>query len=148
MKHRSVQSWSHCLVAVLVVVLAASCASRTNTRGNLPDPERLAEIQAGTHSREEVVEILGSPSSTALLDQETWYYISKRTETIAFLSPEVTSQQVLVVRFDDEGVVSAVDKLDIEDANAVEPVDRKTPTAGKKLTFMQQLFGNIGRFAK
>ncbi len=148
MKHRSVQSWSHCLVAVLVVVLAASCVSRTDTRGNLPDPERLAEIQAGTHSREEVVEILGSPSSTALLDQETWYYISKQTETIAFLAPEVTSQQVLVVRFDDEGVVSAVDKLGIEDANAVDPVDRKTPTAGKKLTIMQQLFGNIGRFAK
>lgn len=148
MKHRSVQSWSRCFVALLVVVLLASCLARTDTRGNLPDPERLAEIQAGTHSREEVVEILGSPSSTAFLDQETWYYISKKTETVAFLAPEVTSQQVLVVRFDDEGVVSAVDKLGIEDANAVDPVDRKTPTAGKKLTIMQQLFGNIGRFAK
>ena len=148
MKHRSVQSWSHCLAAVLVVVLATSCAARTDIRGNLPDPERLAEIQPGTHSREEVVEILGSPSSTAFLDQETWYYISKKTETVAFLAPEVTNRQVLVVRFDDKGVVSAVDKLGIEDSRDVDPVDRTTPTAGKKLTVLQQLFGNIGRFAK
>ena len=133
---------------MLVVVLLASCISRVETRGNLPDPERLAEIQPGSHSRDEVVEILGSPTSTAFLDGETWYYISEKTETVAFLAPEITERKVLVVQFDSEGVVSGVNTLGVEDGRQVELVDRKTPTAGKKLTVMQQLFGNVGRFAK
>ena len=148
MKHRSVHSWSQCLAGLLVVVVVTSCVSRVDTRGNLPDAERLAEIQPGTHSREEVTEILGSPSSTAFLDEETWYYISERTETIAFLAPEVTERQVLIVRFDDEGVVSGVKTLGLDDGRDVDPVGRKTPTAGKELTVLQQLFGNVGRFAK
>jgi outer membrane protein assembly factor BamE (lipoprotein component of BamABCDE complex) len=148
MKHRFFRSSSNGLVMMLVVVLLASCISRVETRGNLPDPERLAEIQPGSHSRDEVVEILGSPTSTAFLDGETWYYISEKTETVAFLAPEITERKVLVVQFDSEGVVSGVNTLGVEDGRQVEIVDRKTPTAGKKLTVMQQLFGNVGRFAK
>ncbi len=136
------------LVAFVVVLVGAACESRLDTRGNLPDPERLAEIRAGQHTREEVSEILGSPSSVAVFDQETWYYISKRTETVAFFEPEVNQRQVIILRFDDQGVVTEVTSLGLEDGHVIEPVDRVTPTAGNELTLIEQLVGNLGRFNK
>lgn len=134
------------LVAFVVVLGGTACASRLDTRGNLPDPERLAEIRAGQHTREEVSEILGSPSSVAVFDQETWYYVSERTATFAFFEPRVTRRKVVVLRFDEKGVVSDISTLGLKDGRIVKPVERETPTVGNELTFMDQLLGNLGRF--
>ena len=53
-----------------------------------------------------------------------------------------------MIKFDDDQVVSTVEHYTIEDGLTIDPVSRKTPTVGKELTFLQQLFGNVGRFAK
>ena len=134
-------------VAAVVLALTA-CSGRVNTRGNLPDPQRIAEIKTGQHSRQDVAEILGSPSSTAVFDKEIWYYISKRTRTVAFFEPDLEERQVLVLAFDENGVVSTVGTLGIEDGRRLQPVERETPTAGNKLGFFEQIFSNLGRFNK
>ena len=134
------------MAAVALAVVA--CSPRIDSRGNLPDPDKLAEIKPGKHSRNDVAEILGSPSSIAVFDQETWYYISKRTEAVAFFEPDVAERQVVIVRFNKKGVVTGVETLGLEQGHAVEAVERKTPTAGAELSIMQQLLGNMGRFNK
>ena len=131
-----------------VVLMLTACAPRVEMNGNLPDPERLAEIKDGGFSRDEVAEILGSPSSVAVLEGEVWYYISKRTETVAFFEPDVSDQQVVVIHFDKKGMVSKVQTLGLEQARTIEPAERETPTAGNELTLFDQLIGNLGRFNK
>ena len=84
----------------------------------------------------------------ATFDDDIWYYITQRSRTFAFFKPEIIDQQVLVVRFDEADVVSEINRYTIEDGLIVDPVTRETPTAGKELSVLQQLFGNIGRFAK
>jgi outer membrane protein assembly factor BamE (lipoprotein component of BamABCDE complex) len=135
------------IVIGLVASLAAACTPRIATHGNLPDPDTLADIVPGEIAKDEVEEILGSPSSVALFGEEVWYYISERKETTAFFAPELAERKVLIVRFDAEGVVSAVDTLNMEDGRIVNPVERETPTAGNEMTIMQQLLGNLGRFS-
>lgn len=129
-----------------VALFATACAPRIATHGNLPDPEKLAEVVPGKISRDEVAEILGSPSSIAAFNEETWYYISERMETTAFLPPDVTERKVVVIRFDKKGVVSSVENLGLADGRNVELVDRTTPTAGNEITILQQVMGNMGRF--
>ena len=92
----------------------SACESRLNTRGNLLDPERIADIQPGGLSRDEVSEILGSPSSITPFGSDTWYYISQRTETFAFFSPEVIERQIVVISFNKDGKVVKVDTLGLE----------------------------------
>lgn len=133
------------LIAASALVLAG-CTGRVAVRGNLPDAERLAEVVPGEISRDEVSEILGSPSSVAAFDGETWFYVSEKTETLAFLKPKIVERKVIVVSFDDEGMVEEVRELGIDDAKQIDPVDRKTPTSGNEFTFMDQLIGNFGRF--
>lgn len=124
----------------------AACAPRIDTRGNLPDPETVLEVQPGIHDRNQVVDILGTPSTVATFEDDTWYYISRRTEQVAFFEPDVVDQQVLVVKFDSAGLVSDMKVYGLEDSQIIDPVERTTPTSGRELTILQQLFGNIGRF--
>ena len=106
----------------------------------------MSEITPGEQTREDIADILGSPSSIGNFDGETWFYISEKTATLAFFEPEVTERQVVVLTFDKKGVVSSVQKLGIGDGKLLDPVDRETPTEGNQITIMEQLLGNIGRF--
>ena len=131
----------------LAIALTA-CAPRVDPRGNLVDAELLEELSPGDQSKDEVAELLGSPSSIANFGEETWYYISKRTETVAFFEPDVKERQVIIIKFGKDGRVSKIEKLGMQEARAVSPVERETPSSGNEIGVFQQLFGNLGRFNK
>jgi outer membrane protein assembly factor BamE (lipoprotein component of BamABCDE complex) len=124
----------------------AACEPVYDTRGNLPDPDQVLQLQPGVDDRRQVTELLGSPSTVATFSDKTWYYISKRTKRISFWDPQVLDQQVLAIRFDNGGVISDMKLYGLEDARVVVPDPNSTPTSGKELTLLQQLLGNIGRF--
>jgi outer membrane protein assembly factor BamE (lipoprotein component of BamABCDE complex) len=135
-------------VSLLAILSAmAACAPMVDTRGNLPPTDVIATIQPGVTTRAQVTQLLGSPSTMGTFNERTWYYIGRKTETLAFLAPEVTDQQVLVVKFDDSGVVQNLEKRGLEIAQEVSMNANETPTAGHSLGFWEQLFGNIGRFS-
>ena len=93
----------------------------------------------------DVMDILGSPSTTSAIDASTWYYIFSKAETIAFYRPEVTDRRVLAVSFGEDNKVNILKYYGLEDGKIISYVDRTTPTRGRELTILQQLFGNLGR---
>jgi outer membrane protein assembly factor BamE (lipoprotein component of BamABCDE complex) len=132
----------------LAAAVVAGCGATIDQRGNLPEADRLAEIQPGTTTRDQVVKILGTPSSTGVFDDRNWFYISRKTKQFAFLNPDVLDQQVYIVRFDGNGVVASVDRKDLKDGRNIDPVPGATPAPGRELTFLEQIIGNMGRFTR
>ncbi len=135
--------------AMLVLAIALlGCARTQDVRGYVPDEELLADLQPGQQSRDQVVAMLGSPSSVATFQEksDTWYYITTRTKHFAFFDDEIIDQRVVAIEFDDAGRVKQVRHFGLDDAREIEPIERETPTRGKELGFFEQLFGNIGRF--
>jgi outer membrane protein assembly factor BamE (lipoprotein component of BamABCDE complex) len=137
----------YAMVGVITVGLLSACSGRIATRGNTPDPERLIEIQPKEISKDGVQELLGSPSTVGSYEkQDTWVYFSEKTETFAFFEPEVIERKIIVIQFDDKGVVSKVRTLGINDSNSIDPIARKTPSAGEELTVFDQIKANIEKF--
>ena len=133
------------LAAVVSLGLGA-CERTLQVRGNMPDPEVIAQITPGVDNRDGVVDKLGSPSTISTFLDDRWYYIGHKTEQFAFLEPDVLERSVLVVSFNPDGMVDDTVLYTVEDGRIVAPVDRVTPTEGREITILQQLFGNIGRF--
>lgn len=134
------------LTAMLLCVGFVGCGGTVDTHGDKLEADRLTELVPGQHTRDDVAAILGSPSSTSPFDAESWYYISNRTETLAFLAPDVTEQQVVVVKFNNEGIVTEIDTLGLDHRRKVDIVDRETPTTGNDVSILDEFIGNIGRF--
>ena len=134
------------LVLAAAILITSTCSPRVDVRGNLPDPDLLADIEIGHINKRGVADLIGSPSSVSPFASDTWYYVNERTETTAFFEPEIKERNVLVIRFDQAGVVRDVKTFGLEDARKIEIVGRVTPTAGKEFTILRQLVGNIGRF--
>lgn len=136
-------------LSIAGLCLLAACTPRIDARGNLPESDRVLRIEPGVHTRQDVMALLGSPSTVGTFQGEAWYYVSKRTETVAFLEPEVKDRNIIVVLFDPQtGIVKDVRGIGLEDGADVHMVERETPTSGRSVSFFQQIFGNIGKFNK
>ena len=128
------------------VAALAACSPRIDQRGNLLDPDAVLAVQPGIQTKDQVAQLLGTPSTVATFSDKTWYYISKKTSRIAFWTPDVLDQEVLMIKFDDGGIVSDMKVYGLENGHDITPDPNITPTYGRELTILQQLLGNLGRF--
>ncbi|MGE3714708.1 MAG: outer membrane protein assembly factor BamE, partial [Alphaproteobacteria bacterium] len=143
---KSFQSVTAIWLAALLAV--AGCSPKIENRGYVRDGTISEMIVAGRDSKDDVITVLGSPSSHSTFGPETWYYITTRKETTAFLAPEVVEQDVVRITFDDMGMVSNVEGYNLSNSQDIDVSSRETPTEGHELSFIEQLMGNIGRFNK
>lgn len=132
-------------LALCAAVLGA-CAQKIDVRGHIPEPEDLDRINLGVHTREDIAQLLGTPSTVSAFQDSKWYYIGHKSTEFAFFAPEVLERKVVVVSFDDAGIVAETKTLTLADGQEIDPVGRVTPTEGRELSFFQQIFGNLGRF--
>jgi len=143
---RSTRLWRQMALVVAIGVLSA-CTPVINVHGQTPNPDDLEIIEIGQSSRRDVEQRLGTPSTVSVFSDDVWYYYSETTETVAFFEPEVKERKVIAIVFRQDGMVENIATYTEADGKPVELVSRVTPTAGNELTFLQQLFGNIGRFS-
>lgn len=136
-------------LAAAIVLLLSACSwlePPPQVRGNKVDPEQLKELTPGTSSRADVTALLGSPTIRAAFDDNTWIYISEMTQPQIGATQSVLDQHVVVLSFNESGVLQGIEQRGKDDALPVTVVERTTPSPGTEASFMQQLLGNIGRF--
>ena len=137
------------VAAIIGLGLALSaCAGIRDHRGFVIDQALADAIQVGIDNKDSVAKTLGRPTFTAQFDPNEWYYVSRNTTQFAFRDPKVTNQTVLRVNFDQAGNVTAVSKTGKELIASVDPSGDKTPTLGRKRSFFDELFGNIGTISQ
>ena len=130
---------------IAIVFLSASCSPIVENRGYVFDEKLLDQIKVNETISNDVMDILGSPSTTSAIDASTWYYIYSKAETVAFYRPTVVDRRVLAVSFGNDNKVNNIKYYGLEEGKIISYVDRTTPTRGRELTVLQQLFGNLGR---
>jgi outer membrane protein assembly factor BamE (lipoprotein component of BamABCDE complex) len=89
-----------------------------------------------------------SPTAVAPFDPKIWYYIGEVDSQQGIFAPEVEKRELIKVTFDDMDTVTEVASVDPKLAQNVKIVERKTQTAGKEYTAVQQFVGNMGKFNK
>jgi outer membrane protein assembly factor BamE (lipoprotein component of BamABCDE complex) len=136
--------WLKLAAASTLAVSTAGCMGIRDHRGYILDKELSANVQVGIDNKESVTKTLGRPSFVGQFNQNDWYYFSRDTKTSPFRTARVTDQDVLHIRFDAAGNVASVGRTGEETVVAINPVNDKTPTLGRKRGFFDELFGNIG----
>jgi outer membrane protein assembly factor BamE (lipoprotein component of BamABCDE complex) len=137
---------SRLLILAAMALAVAACNANIAHRGYLAKPGAFGQVHEGM-AKSEVEGILGSPSTTASVNfqGDSYYYISSTTEQRAFLNPSEVDRQVIAVRYDRNDQVASLGQYGLEDGKVIDINSRTTPTRGRELTILQQLFGNIGK---
>lgn len=127
------------LATIAATGLALSGCAETYDHGYVASASSIEQIQVGM-SREQVVLILGSPSTTATIGGEAYYYISQHTQrAVAFLNQTVTEQKVLVVYFDEKNKVKEIAHYGLQDGKVFDFIGRKTKTTGADYGLISQM---------
>jgi outer membrane protein assembly factor BamE (lipoprotein component of BamABCDE complex) len=132
--------------ASLGALAVGACDPIVDVHGFVPTPGSLEKLEVGSQSRDDVLRLLGNPSSVGNFGDTTWYYITQRQESVAFFEPSIVEQKVTAISFGDNGRIREIKTYGLQDAKEAGMVDRKTPTVGKELTVVEQILGNVGRF--
>jgi outer membrane protein assembly factor BamE (lipoprotein component of BamABCDE complex) len=110
------------------------------------NPKTAEDVKVGS-SAEQILVLLGSPTTTSTVGGDAWYYISQTTNRgLSFMPPTVTDQRVFAVYFDKDKKVARVANYGMEDGKLVDFVSRTTPTAGAESTFLKGMFINLLHF--
>lgn len=121
-----------------------ACEPVFRVHGFAPQDEAVQTVEAGVDTRGSVRRKVGRPSSTGIFTDQGWYYVSTTVKHEAFYEPTVVDRKVVAITFDPSDVVATVDTYGLEDGRIVNLQTRVTPTAGRGLTILEQLFANIG----
>ena len=141
---RLLRSGAGALRAVAVVGALAGAAAlagctETYDHGYVAPDNAVDQVQVGA-SREQVLLVLGSPSTTATIGGEAFYYISQRAQRpAAFLNPSVVDRKVIAVYFDDKARVKDVAHYGLEDGKVFDYIARKTKTTGADYGLLSQI---------
>ncbi len=133
-------------IAVLSIILCAGCTPMSDLHGNFVDPFLINQLQVGSTSKSRVKDILGAPSSTSTFNDDIWFYIGQRTNQYAFLKPRVVAHKVVALSFDQQNTLDAIAVRGLDEYTPISPINRATPSAGKKLSILEQLIGNVGKY--
>ena len=128
-------------VTALTLGLAlAGCTGEQFQRGYILPPGALEQIQIGA-SQDQVLVVLGTPSTVATLDGDVFYYISQRSERkVAFMHQQVIDQRVIAVYFDKNRTVRRVANYGLQDGKIFDFISRTTPTSGQEISYLAPIF--------
>jgi outer membrane protein assembly factor BamE (lipoprotein component of BamABCDE complex) len=127
--------------ALLALALPlGGCFSETYQKGYILPENGLEQIPIGA-SQEQVLIVLGTPSTVATVNGQVFYYISQRSERpVSFLNQEMVDQRVVAVYFDKDRRVVRLANYGLKDGRMFDYVSRTTPTGGAEVTYLSNMF--------
>ena len=128
--------------AAFLLALAAplgGCFTQTYQRGYVLAEGALEQIPLGA-TQEQVLIVLGTPSTVATVSGEVFYYISQRGEQTAFMPQKIIDQRVVAVYFDKNRRVERLANYGMQDGKIFDFIGRTTPTAGQELNYLTYVF--------
>jgi outer membrane protein assembly factor BamE (lipoprotein component of BamABCDE complex) len=129
-------------IAAIALVCAAlgACTGEQFQKGYIMPPGALEQIPIGA-SQDQVLIVMGTPSTVATLNGEVFYYISQRSERkIAFMNQQVVDQRVVAIYFDRNRQVQRLANYGLQDGKIFDFISRTTPTSGQELSYLTPLF--------
>ncbi|MCF2523922.1 outer membrane protein assembly factor BamE [Bradyrhizobium sp. G127] len=127
-------------VVALVCTILGACAGEQFQKGYILPPGALEQIPIGA-SQDQVLIVMGTPSTVATLSGEVFYYISQRSERkVAFMQQQVVDQRVIAIYFDKNRTVQRVANYGLQDGKIFDFISRTTPTSGQEMSYLTPIF--------
>ena len=134
------------LVILLLFFTPVGCSKIVEQNGVPTNDEIFQQLNIGKTTKSKVKKILGDPIMIDNQLVETWIYFSQKIEKFAFFEPKLSSRKVILLSFKNNILIKK-ESFSQKDSKIIEISTKKVISGGRKLTVLQQIFGNIGNFS-
>ncbi len=137
------------LAATLAMASLSGCGVMQDSivhQGYVFDDQTLSQVRVGG-AAEQVLIVLGSPTTTSTVGGDAWYYINQKTErAMPFLPQTIEDRRIYAVYFDKNKKVTRTANYGLKDGRVVDFSSNTTVTAGGESRMLQTLLKQIGKF--
>jgi outer membrane protein assembly factor BamE (lipoprotein component of BamABCDE complex) len=131
-------------LAIAMSLPLAGCFGETFQKGYVVPEGALEQIPIGA-SQEQVLILMGTPSTVATVSGEVFYYISQRAERpAAFMRQSVVDQRIIAVYFDRNRRVERLANYGLRDGRVFDYVSRTTPSGGEEMNYLGGILKSVG----
>ncbi len=132
--------WRVAGVMALGLMLGGCLITQTYQRGYILQEGALEQVPLGA-TQEQVLIVLGTPSTVATISGEVFYYISQRTEQTSFIPQQEVDRRIIAVYFDKNRKVERLANYGMKDGKVFDYVSRTTISGGQE----QHILGYFGK---
>ena len=134
------------LIIISLLFIPFGCSKVVEHNGIPTNEEKFQKLDIGKSTKSQVKKILGEPLIVDNQLVDTWIYFSQKIEKVAFFEPKLSSRKVILLSFKNSTLIKK-ETFSQEDSKIFEISTKKVVSGGRKLTVLQQIFGNIGNFS-
>ena len=116
----------------MVLLLSGCGVTQTFQHGYIVPEHALEQIPLGA-SQEQVLIVLGTPSTVATISGEVFYYISQRSERTSFLPQTEVDRRVVAVYFDKGRRVERIANYGVKDGRVLRLANDALRRSGTQL---------------
>ena len=131
---------------ILLALLLTSCSKDIAYKGYSIDEDNLNKIIIGKSSMNDVLNILGSPTTSSLYKQTKFFYISHQYKSRFFSNPKLVNQKITEISFSKNNIAQAISTYSTNDMNSIKFATKQTELVGNKMNPFKQIIGNIGKY--
>jgi len=132
-------------LAFCAALALGACGGMNETlqRGYVLPEGALEQVPVGA-TQDQVLLVLGTPSTVATVSGEAFYYISQKAERhAAFMPHEIVDQRVVAVYFDKDRRVVKLANYGIKDGRIFDFYSKTTPAGGQELNYIRGIFKGL-----
>lgn len=130
---------------IVALVVLSACTTIKQNNGAEIRQVKLDQITPES-TKGDVFRLLGSPSTKSVYGQETWYYITSKLEKQLVRDDKILNQSIIAITFNEIDGVDNIEFYNTDDRREFATSKKVTPTAGKSLSVIEQILGNVGKF--
>lgn len=137
---------TYLILAIKFLLILSSCSSKIDNQGYIFDNLDFSSVQKNVTSKNTILQIYGSPSFYSdVSDKEYWFYYANQIKKFLFFKPEILTQDILIVSFDENDTVDFVKILNIKDSDKSFYFNiNKTEVKSHEKGFFKSIFENVG----
>ena len=136
------------ILFIFIFIFIISCSSNrlSNNHGLISLQAKYDKIIINKTNKNDILKIIGPPSSISNFDKSRWFYIeTKKTNQSLFKLgiQKIEKNNILIVKFDNKGILNQKKILDLNDMNDVKYVKKITLKEYEKNNTLYKIFSSI-----
>ena len=131
--------------ACIGIAAVGACGDRISSHGQIINESELKQLNIGTTTRADILDMLGQPSFKGAFDSQKLYYSSQVMIQPAASTKQTQKRLIYIFTFNENNILQYIDLINKEDGLKIAHIDDKTPTPGDTYGILEQVFSNLRR---
>ena len=133
------------ILLLLIFLFTLNCSSNkvSNNHGLISLQTKFKKITINKTNKNDVINIIGPPSSISKFDENKWFYIQRIKTNQSLFKLGIKKNDILIVKFNNRGIVNDKKILSIKDMNDLKFSKEITEKEFKQNDFLFKIFSSV-----